>query len=165
MIPETLPPTQLMSETVVALFRANGRLLEWGDTFTKPFNLTSARWQMLGAIACATHNLAAPHNMTAPQLAERMGVTRQGAQKQLNLLVADGLVEKRLNPTHQRSPCYQLSDAGWVLFRQISHAWEAHARIAQQHIAPADLQAACHVLHQLAALHTLFTDSGENDET
>jgi hypothetical protein len=54
----------------------NGQLLAAGDRLVEDLNLTSARWQMLGAIALAD----SPH--TAPQLAARMGVSRQGAQKQ-----------------------------------------------------------------------------------
>lgn len=42
---------QLVSETVVALFHANGKMLEWGDAFAAPFGLTRARWQILGAVA------------------------------------------------------------------------------------------------------------------
>ncbi len=78
--------SRLISETVVALFQTNGKMLEWGDAFTAPFGLTSARWQILGAIAWAGQK------QTAPQIAEQMGVSRQGAQKQLNLLTDDGLI-------------------------------------------------------------------------
>lgn len=139
--------TQLLSETVVAIFRANGRLLEWGDSFAAPFGLTSARWQMLGALAWAGQKL------TAPQLAEHMGVSRQGAQKQLNLLLADGFVEKHANPGHQRSPQYRLSLAGETLYMSVNSAWEAHALAAGQQFSGADLATTLRVLDRLAGLH------------
>lgn len=68
--------------------------------------LTSARRQVLGAVALAGNPL------TAPQIAESMGITRQGAQKQLNLLTDEGLLERRTNPAHERSPLYALSPSG-----------------------------------------------------
>ena len=62
-----------------------------------------------------------------PQIAEQMGVSRQGAQKQLNLLAENGLVEKLPNPSHQRSPHYHLTDNGSSLFEKVNLAWQAHA--------------------------------------
>jgi DNA-binding MarR family transcriptional regulator len=149
--------TQLMSETVVAVFRANGRMLEWGDTFTEPFGLTSARWQMLGALAWSGEKL------TAPQIAEQMGVSRQGAQKQLNLLLVDKLVERLSNPSHRRSPTYQLTRQGEALFQQVNAAWELHAKAAGQRFSNTDLATTLRVLNELANLHTQ-PYQGENDE-
>ena len=68
----------LLSELVVQIFRANGALTAWGDRFAAESGLTTARWQVLGAISMAKEP------STSPQIAERMGITRQGVQKQLN---------------------------------------------------------------------------------
>lgn len=78
--------TQHITELTLSVFRLNGALVDWGDYFSAPEELTSARWQMLGALTLAGQPL------TAPQIANSMGVTRQGAQKQLNLLVDSGLI-------------------------------------------------------------------------
>lgn len=147
---------QLISEAVVALFNANGKLLEWGDAFTSPYGLTSARWQILGAIA------RAGQAQTAPQIGEQMGISRQGVQKQLNLLTADGLVEKHPNPAHQRSPLYQLSMSGQARFSQINQAWEAHASTLGDRFSTDALAGMLHTLRQLAAAHEL--DKGVDDE-
>nr|WP_246550505.1 helix-turn-helix domain-containing protein [Photorhabdus caribbeanensis] len=72
--------------------------------------ITSARWQILGAIAHA------PHPLTAPQIAAAMGITRQGVQKQLNLGLSSGMVKTITNPRHERSPLYQLTELGWRTF-------------------------------------------------
>nr|WP_246545252.1 MarR family winged helix-turn-helix transcriptional regulator [Photorhabdus hainanensis] len=72
--------------------------------------ITSARWQVLGAIAHA------PHPPTAPQIAAAMGITRQGVQKQLNLGLSSGMVRTLTNPRHERSPLYQLTELGWRTF-------------------------------------------------
>jgi predicted ArsR family transcriptional regulator len=77
----------LLTDVILLIFRVNGQLLVAGDRLVEHLHLTSARWQMLGAVALS------PSLRTAPQLAAAMGVTRQGAQKQLNLLLETGLVE------------------------------------------------------------------------
>ena len=62
-----------------------------------------------------------------PQIAEAMGVTRQGAQKQIHLLVQDGLIEARPNPGHKRSPRYVLTEAGRRVYARVEQQWQAHA--------------------------------------
>jgi DNA-binding MarR family transcriptional regulator len=96
----------VLTEVMLAVFRVNGRLLERGDELVYPLDLTSARWQVLGAVALAERPL------TVPQIAEAMGITRQGAQKQVNLLEAGRFFARVPNPRHQRSPLYTLTDLG-----------------------------------------------------
>lgn len=100
------PEAVILTEIMLAIFRVNGRLLEKGDQLVEPLNLTSARWQVLGAVALAGKPLS------APQIAEAMGMTRQGAQKQLNVLEKFGFFERSSNPRHQRSPLYDLTELG-----------------------------------------------------
>lgn len=150
--------SRLVSETVVALFQANGKMLEWGDSFTAPFGLTSARWQILGAIAWAGQK------QTAPQIAEQMGVSRQGAQKQLNLLADDGLIEKLPNPSHQRSPHYCLTKKGSALFDRVNLAWQAHATKTGEAFSAQDLETTLRTLNLISRLHGVPAQ-GEHDET
>ncbi len=96
----------ILTDIMLTVFRVNGRLLEKGDQLVKPLNLTSARWQVLGPVAFAGEPLS------APQIAQAMGITRQGAQKQLNKLEEEGFVEQRPNPRHERSPLYALTGLG-----------------------------------------------------
>lgn len=95
---------------MLAIFRVNGRLLEKGDQMVAPLNLTSARWQVLGALALSDKSLS------APQVADAMGITRQGAQKQLNKLEVEGFLEQLPNPRHERSPLYALTKKGSQAF-------------------------------------------------
>jgi DNA-binding MarR family transcriptional regulator len=150
--------SRLMSETVVALFQANGKMLEWGDAFTTPYGLTSARWQILGAIAWAGQK------QTAPQIAEQMGVSRQGAQKQLNLLAEDGLIEKSPNPSHQRSPHYRLTDKGSALFERVNQSWQSHAAKTGEAFSAQDLETTLRTLNLISQLHGVLVQ-GEHDET
>ncbi|MDD2742249.1 MAG: MarR family winged helix-turn-helix transcriptional regulator [Rhodocyclaceae bacterium] len=148
-IPTTPEPgAAAVTQLVLRVFRLNGVLLHRGDQLVAPLGLTSARWQMLGAIALAGTPL------TAPQIAEAMGVTRQGAQKQLNMLLEQGLVEARPNPAHRRSPLYVLTPQGLALYRQADALWAAQAvelaaliPSAQAHAATGTLETMLHELH------------------
>jgi DNA-binding MarR family transcriptional regulator len=139
-------PGALATALALAVFHTNGRLVAWGDAFAADLGLTSARWQTLGGIALA------PVPCTAPQLAASMGVTRQGAQKQLNLLEADALVARVPNPGHQRSPHYRLTAEGERVYAAVSTRWtQAAAGFAAQLGTPR-LAAALQVLRGLDEL-------------
>lgn len=103
----------VLSDITLAVFRVNGRLLETGDRLVKPLGLTNARWQVLGAIALAGKAIS------APQVADAMGITRQGAQKQLQVLSDAGFIERRHNPRHVRSPLYAMTRQGERIFSQV----------------------------------------------
>ncbi len=138
--------SERFTEVVLAIFRTNGALLEWGDRFVSPHGITSARWQIIGAIGLAGQPL------TAPKIASTMGISRQGAQKQLNLLLTDKLVEQIPNPLHQRSPLYRLNDAGAELYRAIEKQWnDAAARLANA-VPAADLDKMQALLEQICRL-------------
>lgn len=53
-----------------ALFRAHNGLIAVGDRITAPYGLTSARWQVMGAMALSGQPL------TVAQIARVMGLTR-----------------------------------------------------------------------------------------
>lgn len=103
---DPITKASVLTGIMLAVFRVNGRLLEKGDQLVAPLNLTSARWQVLGAISLSGKPLS------APQVAESMGITRQGAQKQLNKLEIEGFLELLPNPRHERSPLYALTRLG-----------------------------------------------------
>lgn len=158
-----MPPSQTdrqqrITDLMLLIFRLNGTLLDRGDQLVAHLGINSARWQVLGAAGLA----GAPQ--TAPQIAARMGISRQGAQKQLHKLVEEGYFEVLPNPQHARSPLYQLSAKGerTVAGTQRSQAlWTA--QLAQQ-LPDADFDAACQTLQQL--LRTLDTLSPPiGDET
>lgn len=98
--------SRMLTDIMLTVFRLNARLLECGDQIVAPLGLSSARWQVLGAVALAGQALS------VPQIAAAMGVTRQGAQKQVNRMVEEGLFEPRSNPRHERSPLYALTARG-----------------------------------------------------
>jgi DNA-binding MarR family transcriptional regulator len=94
------------TDVVLRTFRANGRFLAAGDLLATEEGLTSARWQVLGVLALSGRPL------TVPQIARRMGLTRQRVQASVNRLRGDALVEAAENPDHRRSPLIQLTELG-----------------------------------------------------
>ncbi|MNT16304.1 transcriptional regulator SlyA [compost metagenome] len=118
-------------------------MLEAGDALVRPLDLTSARWQILGPLALSGSPL------TAPQIASAMGISRQGAQKQLNLLMKDRLVEQRPNPQHERSPLYVLTAEGSATYAKADHLWTQMAEQLAKGLSLDDLQAAVRVLMHL----------------
>jgi len=94
--------TQLILET----FRLNGCLLMAGDALVADVGLTSARWQVLGAIALSPIPLPVAH------IARNMGLTRQAVQRLTNEMERDGLVRYAPNPHHQRAKLVLLTPRG-----------------------------------------------------
>jgi DNA-binding MarR family transcriptional regulator len=100
------PEGEVATDVVLHTFRANGLFLAAGDRLAAHEGLTSARWQVLGALALAQRPL------TVPAIARRMGLSRQAVQGSVNRLQQDGLVEAAANPDHQRSPLIGLTELG-----------------------------------------------------
>ena len=94
------------TEVVLETFRVNGLLLAAGNRLAARERLTPARWQVLGAVALAGRPL------TVPQIARRMGLTRQAVQASVNRLLAEALVEACDNLDHRRSPLIALTKRG-----------------------------------------------------
>jgi DNA-binding MarR family transcriptional regulator len=123
-MPETVetrtPAGQRATEVILSTFRANGLLLAAGDLLAAEHGLTSARWQVLGAIALAQRPL------TVPQIARRMGLTRQTVHTTVDRLLADELVELVPNADHRRSQLVSLTNLGRAKFQAIDEkqaAW------------------------------------------
>jgi DNA-binding MarR family transcriptional regulator len=136
------PESEILTKIILAIFRTNGRLLEAGDELVKPLRLTSARWQVLGAVALAGTPL------TVPQIAAAMGITRQGIQKQIDMLATEGLLVQRPNPSHKRSALYDLSKRGAQIYEKTDSLQTKWARQLAKGLSPDAL---------LVTLHTLET--------
>ena len=99
-----------ITDLVLETFRLNGRLLASGDALVADLGLTSARWQVIGAIALS------PVPLSVAQIARNMGLTRQAVQRLANEMAADGLVRFAPNPHHQRAKLVVLTAAGKTAF-------------------------------------------------
>ena len=97
---------------ILEVFRANGLLLAVGDRLTRPLGLTSARWQVLGALADGPATVA--------QVARDMGLARQSVQRLANLLEKERLVAFAANPNHRRAALVELTSKGRSAYDRIS---------------------------------------------
>ena len=101
---------EAVTALILDVFRLNGRLLVAGDRLVAELGLTSARWQILGAIAYAER----PESVAWH--ARTMGLHRQGIQRIANELEAEGIVEFKPNPHHKRAHLMVLTQKGTKLF-------------------------------------------------
>jgi len=138
------PTGEAATKLVLSTFRANGRLLEAGDLLSADEGLTSSRWQVLGAMALAERPI------TVPQIARRMGLTRQSVHATVNRLVQDGLVELGPNPDHRRSPIVRLTKAGAAKYEAIDKQQAAWINRLVRGIGQADIETARKVLDELS---------------
>ncbi|MEF2073144.1 MarR family winged helix-turn-helix transcriptional regulator [Consotaella aegiceratis] len=97
---------EAVTALVLDIFRLNARLLSAGDGLVAELGLTSARWQVLGALAAAERPQPVSH------LARDMGGHRQNVQRIVNDLMKKGLVRFETNPHHRRAQLVVLTDAG-----------------------------------------------------
>jgi DNA-binding MarR family transcriptional regulator len=95
-----------VTELIVEVFRLNGRLLAAGDGLVTDIGLTSARWQVLGAI------MLSPVPLPVAHLAHNMGLARQSVQRLVSEMQQDGLVRFVPNPHHQRAKLVLLTEQG-----------------------------------------------------
>ncbi|BAQ47014.1 MULTISPECIES: MarR family winged helix-turn-helix transcriptional regulator [Methylobacterium] len=101
-----------LTELVLAVFRLNGDLLAAGDALVHDLGLTSARWQVLGAVALSPVPLPVAH------IARNMGLTRQAVQRVVDDLHAAGFLRVEPNPHHRRAHLIALTGTGESAYRE-----------------------------------------------
>ena len=100
------PAGQALTDMILDLFRLNSLLLTAGDRLVADLGLTSARWQILGAI------VTAKDPQPVAWLARNMGANRQNVQRIVNDLHKEGMVRYENNPHHRRAQLVVLTDKG-----------------------------------------------------
>lgn len=100
------PAGDALTNLMLDLFRLNSQLLTAGDRLVARLGLTSARWQILGAI------VQAERPQPVAWLARDLGANRQNVQRIVNDLHAEGLVAFEANPHHRRAQLVVLTDKG-----------------------------------------------------
>jgi DNA-binding MarR family transcriptional regulator len=140
------------TRVILSTFRANGLLLEAGDRLGAADGLTSARWQVLGAIVVAGRPL------TVPQIARRMGLTRQSVHATVKRLVEDGLLELSPNDNHRRSPLVATTGRGRAIYDAVDRKQAAWVDKLARGIERSDLETTRSVLDELS--RRLEADAG-----
>jgi DNA-binding MarR family transcriptional regulator len=116
-------PQQLIPLIVADAFELAGAFRRHGELLASAIGQSQARWQVLSA--------ASAEPKTVPQIARRLGVSRQAVQRLANLLARDGLATFEPNPDHRGSPHLILTERGRAdLARLIASAEDYHRAIA-----------------------------------
>jgi len=138
------PRGEAVTGLVLAVFRLNGRLLAAGDRLVSDLGLTSARWQVLGAIALA------PIPQPVAWLARSMGLNRQGIQRIVNEMREDDLVELLPNPHHRRAHLVALTKRGESAYAAASRLQTPWANALAKGLDSEELAAASRIIKALS---------------
>lgn len=147
------PEGALLTDLILECFRLNGRLLAAGDRMTQDLKLSSARWQVMGAIDQGPLPVA--------QIARTMGLTRQAVQRVTNALVEDGLVWFQANPNHRRAQLVALTPAGRAALDEVTRRQIDWSDALAAGVTPAELGTALSVLRTLRARLEATDRTGE----
>jgi DNA-binding MarR family transcriptional regulator len=139
------PAGDALTDLVLALFRVNNLMLTWGDRLVAPFGLTSARWQILGAIVFAERS------QPVAWLARDLGANRQNVQRIVNDLAAEELVAFEPNPHHRRAHLVVLTDKGRRTYAAAIAAYDPRANALAEGLPLRDIKAAHRIMVALRA--------------
>ena len=115
----------LLPLIVADIFELAGRFRDDGEAIARTVGQTQARWQVMSA--------ASADPRTVPQIARRLGVSRQNVQRIADLLVTDAAATFESNPDHKNSPLLVLTRRGHAALAEITRAAAAsHARVARR---------------------------------
>lgn len=132
-----------VTDLILETFRLNGALIASGDALVGPIGLTSARWQVLGAIDAASVPLPVAH------IARNMGLSRQGVQRLANEMKKDGLLAFTPNPHHKRAPLAVMTAKGRETFRGAMALQRKWAAALARDIPPHELMTASGLMNKL----------------
>jgi DNA-binding MarR family transcriptional regulator len=128
------------NDLIVEVFRLNGCLLATADRLVSKFGITSARWQVLGAIGVP----AVPE--TVARLARTMGLTRQSVQRVVNEMVKEDMLCLLDNPHHRRAKLVTMTDKGRKVFEAALELQEPWVKSLSAGIGKDRINDACQVL-------------------
>ena len=150
-------PYELIPLIVADIYELAGRFRDQGESIARTVGQTQARWQVMSA--------ASAEPKTVPQIARRLGVSRQNVQRIADLLVAENWAGFETNPDHRGSPHLVLNRRGRDALERLSKAAaEHHARLARK-LASADLASIHrHLRRLLAAATDAEPSSPQNQE-
>lgn len=150
-------PEDIVGKLAVAVFRLNGRLIETGNHLVMPIGLTSAWWQVLGALGEPSTAIPVPH------IARNMGLSRQAVQRITDLLADKGFIEYAPNPHHQRAKLVVLTAAGAAALSAAKDRQRPLSRELLALLGPDRLASALDVLTQMDLELAGLSNGNEND--
>jgi DNA-binding MarR family transcriptional regulator len=141
--PQRDPVGDALTDLILTMFRVNNLTLTWGDRLVAPLGLTSARWQILGAI------VAAERPQPVAWLARDLGANRQNVQRIVNDLTKEGLVSFAPNPHHRRAQLVALTDKGRQNYDAAIRLYTPRVKALAEGLAIEDIEAARSVMTML----------------
>ncbi len=144
------------TELILEVFRLNGHLLAAGDALVRDLELTSARWQVIGAIALS------PAPLSVSQVARNMGLSRQNVQRIANELESQGVLQFEPNPHHRRAKLVLLTEHGRALYDAAAKRQRPWANALANGLPITSVEAARDLLRTLR--RRLENDAGVDDE-
>ena len=134
-----------VTDLVLEIFRLNGEFVAMGDDLVSDLQLTSARWQVMGAIALAQTPLP------IAQIARNMGLTRQAVQRVANELEKEGFLRFAPNPDHQRAKLVLLTSKGQAAYASAMKRWQPKAKSLASGLTVRSIEQSLAVLRQMRA--------------
>jgi DNA-binding MarR family transcriptional regulator len=134
---------QAVTDLVIEVFRVNGALLAAGDALVGDLGITSARWQVLGAIALSPVALPVAH------LARNMGLTRQAVQRLVNDMRREGFLRLEPNPHHRRAMLVNMTEQGEAAYRAAIARQEPWADALAGGLSAEGIETCAHLLRTL----------------
>jgi DNA-binding MarR family transcriptional regulator len=137
------PAGEAFTHLVLEVFRLNGRLLSVGDRLVGELGLTSARWQVLGALR------SAPRPLTVSQIARTMGLQRQSVQRLVDVMAENRLLDLIDNPGHRRAKHVVLTRRGLETVRSAERLQASWANAVPDGISAKELTQAHRLLREI----------------
>lgn len=134
---------EILTDLILSVFRTNNLAIGWGDRIVLPYGLTSARWQVLGAIALADRP------QPVAWIARDLGVSRQGVQRIVNDLQKEGQISFQPNPHHRRAQLIVMTEKGQSAYDQAINAYNPKVNALANDMDIKDLELACRLLATL----------------
>lgn len=149
------PAGEALTQLMLDLFRFNSLALTAGDRLVADLGLTSARWQILGAV------MAAERSQPVAWIARDLGANRQNVQRIVNDLHKDGLVNFEPNPHHRRAQLVVLTEKGRRAFDAAMNLQAPWVNGLTESVSAKDIE----VVHRvIAALREKLEGGAEPDE-
>jgi DNA-binding MarR family transcriptional regulator len=121
---------------IADVYELAGRSRATSEAYARKHGQTAARWHVLSVVS--------EEPFTVPQIAERLGLTRQSVQRVVDDLAAEGLVELVPNERHRRSPLVAITEVGSGVTRRLyaDSARDRRRSVRRAGISAADLDQA-----------------------
>lgn len=143
-------------ELALAVFGTSGRLIATGNDLVAPIGLTSAWWQVLGALRYS------PVPLPTASIARNMGLTRQAVQRIVDLLAERGMVAFQDNPHHRRAKLVVLTDAGLAAVTGAEQAVAALDKEIADRVGRARIRDAIQTLQAMNAILSEWLDRADS---